>query len=202
MIQLVKCPQCLRKVYPGTRNGKLFIYDYIVNQDGAITSWLPHSETCPWSPLRDPLANEQMKIRDYADVLDEIQMIWKLDCAVLEPLPPIDWEDVDIYHKQPPLRHLNPITNQLIKLGGPYPKGNRVELANYFIGTVVNSAKKTVVALIVTDTLFDKVHDFLYQYDSRSREKKQLKQVVVARYRLILDRTVPTERNGKYHRGI
>jgi len=143
-----------------------------------------------------------MKIRDYADVLDEIQMIWKLDCAVLEPLPPIDWDDVDIYQEQPPLRHLNPVTYQLVKLGGPYPKGNRVTLANYFVGTVVNSAKKTVVALIVTDTLFDKVHDFLYQYDSRNREKRQLEQVVVAGYRLILGRTVPTERNGKYHRGI
>ena len=202
MIQLTKCPRCLRKVYPGTRNGKPFIYDYIVNQDGEITSWLPHSGTCPWSPLRDPLTNDQMKIRDYADVLDEIQMIWKLDCAVLEPLPSIDWDDVDIYHAQPPLRHLNPITYQLVKLGGPYPKGNRVELVNYFIGTVVNSTKKTVIALIVTDTLFDKVYDFLYQYDSCSRDKRQLKQVVVAGYRLILDRTVPSEPNRKYHRGI
>ena len=142
MIQLAKCPQCLRQVYPGTRNGKPFAYDYIVNRDGEIISWLPHSETCPWSALRDPLGDDQMKIRDYADMLDGIQMIWKLDCALLEPLPAIVWEDVEVYREQPPLRHVNPVANQLIKAGGPYPKGNRQELIIYFVGTVVNSAKK------------------------------------------------------------
>ncbi len=202
MIQLAKCPRCLRKVYPGTRNGKPFAYDYIVNQDGEIISWLPHSETCPWSPLRDPLGGGEMKIRDYADMLDEIQMIWKLDCALLEPLPPIAWDDVEVYREQPPLRHVNPVTNQLIKASGPYPKGNRQELIAYFVGTVVNSAKKTVVALMITRELFDKVHDFLYQYDSRNCGKMPLKQVVVAGYWLILDSTVPTEQNRTYHRGF
>ena len=110
---------------------------FIVNQDGKITSWLPHNETCPWSPLRDPLVSEQMKIRDYADVLDDLQMIWKLDCAVLEPRASIHWDDVDIYRDQPPSRHLNPVTYQLVKPGGPYPKGNRAELATSFVGAVV-----------------------------------------------------------------
>lgn len=192
MIQLAKCPRCLRHIYPGTRNGKTFAYDYIVNQDGEITSWLPHNETCPWSPFRDPLSG-QMKIRDYADVLDELQMIWKLDCAVLEPKASINWDDVDIYRDQPPFRHLNPVTYQLVKPGGPYPKGNRAELAISFVGTVVNSVKKTVVALMVVRELFDKVHEFLYQYDSHSSRKGPLKQVVVAGYWLILDSAVPTE---------
>ena len=188
MIQLAKCPRCLRKVYPGTRNGKKFAYDYFVNRDGEITSWLPHNETCPFSPSRDPI-NGRLNIRDYADVIDDLRMVWKLDCAVLEPRDPIDWDDVNIHLDQTPARHINPVTYKLVKPGGPYPKGNRAELATSFVGTVVNSEKKTVVALMVARQLFDKVHDFLYQYDSRNCGKVELKQVVVAGYRLILDST-------------
>lgn len=189
MIQLAKCPRCLRKVYPGTRNGKPFAYDYFVNRDGEMTSSVPHNETCPFSPSRDPI-NGRLNIRDYADVIDDLRMVWKLDCAELEPRDPIDWDDVDIYRDQPPPRHINPVTYKLVKPGGPYPKGNRAELATSFVGTVVHREKKTVVALIVGCELFDKVHEFLYQYDSRNCGKMALKQVVVAGYWLILDSTV------------
>ncbi|MCG9128002.1 hypothetical protein JT359_10425 [Candidatus Poribacteria bacterium] len=199
MIQLAKCPKCLRKVFPGNRNGKKFAYDYIVNQDGEIVSWLPHSYSCPWSSMRDPLVNGRMKIKDYADILDEIQMIWKLDCAEIEPKPPIDWEQVDIYHQQPPLRHLNPITYHLVKPGGPYQSEQRKHLHEHFKGTIVNKPNNTVAAIIVELELFDKIHDFLYQYNSK--DKKSLKPITIMGYRLLLDRDVPSEQK-KYHYGI
>ena len=189
MIKLEQCPKCLRDVYPSTRNGRKYFLDYFVNVKGEIQSANSHDETCPWGTLRNPLANKPTIITDYADALDELQMIWKLDCTVLEPKPPIEWNQVDIYHEQPPFRHLNPVTFMLTKLGGPYPHGKRIELAQCFTGTVV-SKKKTVVALIAQRKLFDKVHDFLYQYHSRNHDQKPLKQVIVAGYRILLDSTV------------
>ncbi|MCY4404131.1 MAG: hypothetical protein OXD54_16320 [Candidatus Poribacteria bacterium] len=200
MIQLAQCPRCLRKVYPGTRNGKKYAFDYFVTVDGDILSGNPHSETCPWGFMRDPLANGPMMIKDYADVLDEIQTIWKLGCVELEPRPPINWNEVDIYQQPPPLRHLNPITCQLIKQGGPYPKGNRNKLNTYFTGTVVSKAKKKkVIAILVERELFDKIHDFVYNYRSGNREGKPLKQVVVAGYYLIMNSTVPSEQKREIH---
>ena len=199
-MQLAQCPKCLRKVYPGTRNSKRHAYDYIVNVKGEIESANSHTETCPWGPQRNPFTGG-MRITGYADFLDDIQMLWKLDCAVLEPRPPIDWNDVALYREQPPLRHLTPIICQLVKAGGPYPQGHRDKLAESIIGTVV-SRKRTVVALIVASELFDTVHEFLYQYDSRSRGKKPLQQVIVAGYWLLLDSTVPSDQNQKYHYGF
>ncbi len=189
MIKLEQCPKCLRKVYSGTQNGRRYFFDYFVNVKGEIESANPHAETCPWGTPRDPFANGPTIITDYADVLDELQMIWKLDCAVLEPRPSIEWNEVDIYHQQPPFKHLNPVTLMLTKPGGPYPRGKRVELVEYFTGTVM-SKKKTVVALIAERKLFDKVHDFLYQYHSRNRDQNPLKQVIVAQYRILLDSVV------------
>lgn len=189
MIKLEQCHKCLRKVYPGTRNGKKYFFDYFVNVKGEIVSANSHFETCPWGSQRDPFANGPTIITDYADYLDEIQMIWKLDCTKLEPRPSIEWNEVHIYHGQPPFRHLNPITFMLTKLGGPYPRENRGELVKYFTGTVV-SKKKTVVALLAERELFDKIHDFLYQYHSRNRDQKPLKQVIVAGYHILLNSTV------------
>ena len=189
MIKLEQCPKCLRKVYPGTRNGRKYFFDYFVNVKGEIVSANSHAETCPWGLPRDPLANGPTIITEYADLLDEIQMVWKLDCAALEPRPLIEWDEVDIYHERPPFRHLNPVTFMLTKLGGPYPRKNRIELVECFTGTVV-SKRQTVVALLAERELFDKVHDFLYQYHSRNREQKPLKQVTVAGYRILLDTAV------------
>lgn len=201
MIQLEQCPKCLRKVYPGTRNGKRYFYDYYVNVKGEIESSNSHFETCPWGTQRDPFADGTTIITDYADILDEIQMIWKLDCAALEPKSPIEWNEVDIYHQQPPIKHLNPITFMLTKLGGPYPRKNRAELIKCFTGTVV-SKKRTVVALMAERELFDKIHDFLYQYHSRNRNKKPLKQVIIAGYRILLDTTVISQQKKESHYAV
>ena len=200
MIQLAQCPRCLRKVYPGTRNGKKCAFDYFVTVEGEILSGNLHAQTCPWGSQRDPLASGPMMIKDYADVLDEIQMIWKLSCIELQQKPPIDWNNVDIYQQQPPLRHLNPITYRLIKQGGPYPRANRPKLNTYFTGTVVSRTKKRkVIAILTQEELFNKIHGFIYNYCSSNREGKSLKQVIVAGYRLLLENTVPLEKKKEEH---
>ena len=109
----------------------------------------------------------------------------------LNQKPPINWQQVDIYHQQPPLRHLNPITYQLVKPGGPYRREQRKHLQQHFKGTIVRKPKNTVAAIIVELELFDKIHDFLYQYNSR--DNQPLKQITVAGNRLLLDSDVTTE---------